>query len=131
VNAQVNAGAPGVDCSLRAVAQEVAPGTPGAVTLSNGTTVQYLLVNPVPGKQGSVGQTTVEGPGTIRFDANLGKTFRISESKSVQIRFDATNVLNHPNPPDPTFSINSEDFGYLVGNKTGNRSFQGQLRLNF
>jgi hypothetical protein len=120
-----------VDCNLRAVAREVTPGTPGAVTLSNGSTIQYLLVNPVPGKQGSVGQTTVEGPGTIRFDANLSKTFRISESKSVQIRFDATNVLNHPNPPDPTFSINSADFGYLVGNKTGNRSFQGQLRLNF
>ena len=120
-----------VNCNLRAVAREVEPGTAGATTLPNGTTIQYLLVNPVPGKQGAVGQTTIEGPGTIRFDANLSKTFQITESKSVQIRFDATNVLNHPNPPDPTFSINSDNFGYLVGDKTGNRSFQGQLRLNF
>jgi hypothetical protein len=120
-----------VNCNLRAVARQVDPGTPGATTLPNGTTIQYLLVNPVPGKQGTVGQTTIEGPGTIRFDANLSKTFQITESKSVQIRFDATNVLNHPNPPDPTFYINSENFGYLVGDKTGNRSFQGQLRLNF
>jgi hypothetical protein len=119
-----------IDCNLRAVAREVAPDTPGAV-IDNGIPIQYLLVNPVPGKQGTVGQTTVEGPGTIRFDANLSKTFRISESKSVQIRFDATNVLNHPNPPDPTLNINSVDFGYLVGNKTGTRSFQGQLRLTF
>jgi hypothetical protein len=39
--------------------------------------------------------------------------------------------LNHPNPPDPTFNINSADFGYLTGNKTGNRSFEGQLRFTF
>jgi hypothetical protein len=120
-----------VPCNLRAVARLLEPGTPGAITLPSGATGQYLLVNPVPGKQGTAGQTTIEGPGTIRFDANLSKTFQITESKSIQIRFDATNVLNHPNPPDPTFYINSEDFGYLVGNKTGNRSFQGQLRLNF
>jgi len=120
-----------IDCNLRAVARLASPGEPGAVTLDDGRTIQYLLVNPAPGKQGTLGQTTIEGPGTIRFDANLSKSFQISETKSVQIRFDATNVLNHPNPPDPTFSINSEDFGYLVGSKTGNRSFQGQVRLSF
>jgi hypothetical protein len=36
--------------------------------------------------------------GNWRFDANLGKTFRISESKSLQVGFDAQNVLNHPQP---------------------------------
>jgi hypothetical protein len=111
VTTQVNAGGANVDCSLRAIARQVSPGTAGAVTLSDGRTIQYLLVNPIPGKQGNLGQTTVEGPGTIRFDA--------------------TNVLNHPNPPDPIFSINDENFGYLTGDKTGNRSFQGQLRLSF
>jgi hypothetical protein len=131
VAAQTAAGGANVVCNLRAVARQVSPGTPGAVTLSNGTTVQYLLVNPRPGKQGNLGQTTIEGPGTIRFDANLSKTIAIWENKSIQIRFDATNVLNHPNPPDPIFNINSEDFGYLTGNKTGNRSFEGQLRFTF
>jgi hypothetical protein len=72
-------------------------------------------------------------PGVIRFDANLGKTFRITETKALQVRFDATNVLNHPNPNPaaPVISINSEDFGYLTNAKTGNRTFQGQLRLTF
>ena len=122
-----------VDCNLRAVAREVAPGTPGAVTLSDGTnrTVQYLLVNPVPGKQGNLGLRTIEGLGIIRFDANLSKTFRITESKSLQLRIDATNVLNHPTPPAPTLSINDNDFGFLIGDKTGRRAFQGQLRLSF
>jgi hypothetical protein len=120
-----------VDCNLRAVAREVAPGAPGAVTLANGQTVQYLLVNPVPGKQGNLGLRTIEGLGTIRFDANLSKTFRITETKSLQIRIDATNVLNHPTPPGPTLDINDNDFGLLVGDKTGRRAFQGQLRLSF
>ena len=119
------------DCNLRAVAREVAPGTPGAVIDGTGRTIQYLLVNPVPGKQGNLGLTTVEALGPIRFDANLSKTFAISESKTLQLRIDATNVLNHPTPPAPVLSINSDDFGYLIGDKTGGRAFQGQLRFNF
>ena len=87
-------------------------------------------MNPVPGKQGNLGLTTIEGLGTIRFDANLSKTFRITESKSIQLRIDATNVLNHPTPPAPTLNINDSDFGYLIGDKTGRRAFQGQLRLD-
>ena len=31
--------------------------------------------------------------GVWNFDASMSKTFRIAESKSVQIRMDATNVL--------------------------------------
>ena len=127
------AGTATVDCNLRAVAREVTPGTPGAVTLNDGSnrTVQYLLVNPAPGKQGNLGLTTIEGLGVIRFDANLSKTFRITESKSIQLRIDATNVLNHPTPPAPTLDINDSDFGLLTGDKTGRRAFQGQLRFTF
>jgi hypothetical protein len=111
-----------LSCSLNAIARVV----PGA-------TPEIVLQNPKPGTQGTLGLTTFELPGTIRFDANLGKSFRITESKSLQVRFDAANVLNHPNPNPaaPTISINSADFGYLTNAKTGNRTFQGQLRLTF
>jgi hypothetical protein len=68
--------------------------------------------------------------GTFRFDGNLGKTFSISETKSLQVRVDATNILNHPTPALPSFSINSDNFGLSTTN-TGGRSFQGQLRLTF
>jgi hypothetical protein len=118
-----------VDCGLQAVARLVQPGTPGA-TVINGQTVQIVLQNPQPGRQGTLGQNTVENLGVIRFDANLSKTFRISETKSLQVRIDATNVLNHPTPGGPSFSINSDNFG-LSTTKTGNRNFQGQLRLTF
>ena len=80
---------------------------------------------------------TFEMPGAYRFDANLSKTFKITESKSLQFRMDAVNVMNHPNPlpaAGATLSINSTsggDFGYLTNAKTGTRSFQGQLRSTF
>jgi hypothetical protein len=118
-----------VNCGLQAVARIVPAGTPGS-TVIDGQNVQIVLQNPLPGRQGTLGQNTMEGLGSIRFDGNLGKTFRITESKSLQIRVDATNVLNHPTPAAPSFSINSDNFG-LSTTKTGGRSFQGQLRLTF
>ena len=94
-----------------------------------------VLQNPRPGTQGNLGQSTFEMPGTFRFDANLSKNFRLTESKSLQIRMDATNVLNHPTPLPlpPAISINnaSGDLGYLTNDKTGTRTFQAQIRLTF
>jgi hypothetical protein len=69
---------------------------------------------------------------------SASKSFRVAESRSFQIRIDATNVLNHPlpgttngiitTPGTPSFSANT--FG-VTNTKTGERSFQGQLRVNF
>jgi Carboxypeptidase regulatory-like domain len=128
-------------CGLTAVARLVAAGTPGAVQYGVDATGKprygvIVLQNPKPGTQGNLGQSTFDMPGTWRFDGNLSKSFRISETKSVQFRMDATNVLNHPNPLpiSPAISINNTttgDFGYLTNSKTGNRQFQAQFRLNF
>jgi hypothetical protein len=130
-----------LSCTLSAVAKAVQSGTPGAVqygTDANGSPRYGVIVlqNPRPGKQGTLGQMSFYMPGTFRFDANLSKNIKLTESKSLQFRIDAANVLNHPNPLPvaPAISINSAaggDFGYLTGGKTGTRTFQGQLRLNF
>jgi hypothetical protein len=140
-------------CTLNALAMVVPVGTPdsaaantmGALPRLNpdGTTttdtrnVQVILQHPQPGQRGNLGNNTFIGPGFWRFDANLGKTFRISEAKSLQVRFDALNVLNHPQPGNPVLNINGLDafgnatpFGQIT-NKTGGRSLQGQLRLTF
>jgi hypothetical protein len=77
--------------------------------------VQIVLQNAQPGKKGNLGNNTVVGMGTWRFDANLGKTFQISESKSLQVRFDALNVLNHPQPGNINFNVNSNNpFGQIT-----------------
>jgi hypothetical protein len=76
-------------------------------------------------------------PGIWQFDANLSKAFRISESKSVQLRIDATNVLNHPNvtgtnPPIPNLDITtSTNFGQFTTKGNNVRTLQAQLRFTF
>jgi len=100
-----------------------------AVTDASG---QIVLQNPLPGKRGTLGRQTIEGAGSWSFDANLAKSFRISERKSVQIKMDAQNVFNHPSPNSPSLSINSTNAFGLISAKNGDhRSFQGQIRLAF
>ncbi|HET9218992.1 MAG TPA: hypothetical protein VFR18_18555, partial [Terriglobia bacterium] len=124
-------------CTLNALAMVVDPGTPNSYAETDingnptGRTLLMLLQHPQPGKKGNLGNNAVIGLGNWRFDANLGKTFQISESKSLQVRFDALNVLNHPQPGNPNLNINSNNpFGQIT-TKTGGRSLQGQLRLSF
>ena len=112
----------GGGCPLRAIAN------------SSG---QILLQNALPGRRGTLGQRTMSLPGIWRLDGSLSKSFRVTETKALQIRFDATNILNHPDPfatgmnATPELSINDLDFGTM--NEKGNqrRSFQAQLRFTF
>jgi hypothetical protein len=136
-------------CTLQALAMVVAPGTPDSGTVASfyGTTtppaaaaadtrnVQIVLQHPQPGQRGNLGNNEIQGLGFYRFDANLGKTFRITESKSLQVRFDALNVLNHPQPGNPNLNLDpvfgvAVPFGQITG-KTGTRTMQGQLRFSF
>ena len=65
------------------------PSGPGAIQ----------VVNVLPGQRGNM-KLPLETVGRWFMDANSGKTFRISESKTVQIRFDALNIFNHAEIPD-------------------------------
>jgi hypothetical protein len=91
-----------------------------------------LLQNPTPGKIGTLGLGRVEGPGSFRFDLSGSKTIKLSETKGVQFRLDARNVLNKPILGDPILDINSASFGQIAASGvTGNRNFQAQLRFSF
>jgi hypothetical protein len=100
-------------------------------------TNQIVLQNPLPGTRGTLGQRVVEVPGKWRFDANMTKSFKVAETKTLQFRLDAANVFNHPDPADPILDINSANFGLITatGATTAksslHRQFQAQLRLNF
>jgi hypothetical protein len=106
-------------CALTAIAARNPDGTVGEI----------LLKYPEPGKVGTLGRSNIQGLGDWRFDMNLSKSFRFSESKSGQIRFDATNVLNHPNLETP--SLSGTTLGTIQGKGNNVRTIQGSLRLNF
>jgi hypothetical protein len=98
---------------------------------------QIVLQNPLPGTRGTLGQRAIYLPGTWRFDANLSKKIRLTESKSLEFRMDGSNILNHPEPGTPSLTINptaGAAFGVISGNaakNTQHRQFQAQMRFNF
>jgi hypothetical protein len=92
---------------------------------------RIVLQNPAPGKRGTLGQQTIIGPGSWTMDGSMSKQFRITESKQVQLRFDATNLMNHPQPNNPQYSINNSAFGTIASKGNQTRTFQGQLRFLF
>jgi hypothetical protein len=60
---------------------------------------------------------------------NASKSFRVSESKSLQTRMDATNILNHATPNQLTLGAGS--LGTITSKGNQIRQFQGTLRITF
>jgi hypothetical protein len=106
-------------CTIFALAERLPDGTPGDI----------LLQYPAPGKLGSLGRQNLKYFGQWSLDMNVSKSFRITESKSVQLRFDATNMLNHPTPNLPT--LGASNLGAVNGKGNQVRNFQGQVRISF
>jgi hypothetical protein len=125
-----------------------------ADTLNNN---KIVFQNPLPGTRGNFGRNNLTSALTWDTTMALMKSIRITESKSFQLRIDATNVFNHAQAnqgayastgsrtgvgSDPilalnrttfdmtTFSYVSRPFGYL-DSKTGTRTFQARLRFDF
>jgi hypothetical protein len=92
---------------------------------------RIVFVNPQPGEIGSYGLTTLKGPRSLSFDANLIKRFRIHETKEFEFRIDAINVLNHPNFGNPSMNINGNNTFGRITTATGSRRFIINTRLNF
>jgi hypothetical protein len=125
-------------CTLTGLGQIVPAGTPGSVLTPGGQSVIPVLQNPRPGHKGNLSSNTMHVPSHWTLDANVSKQFRITESKSFQIRIDTINVMNHPTPGSPTGLGNNsltDNFGQITAKNatagwTG-RTFQGQLRFTF
>jgi len=98
VSPQITTGS--VRCLLQAVAKIVPAGTAGSVPLNDGSG----KFGPDRPPESSTWKAREPGPKrppglpVWRFDANLAKAFRLTETKRLQFRVDAFNVLNHPQP---------------------------------
>jgi hypothetical protein len=114
----------------------------GLGAVQDSQTGNIIFRNPLPGQRGNFGQNNLTGPGTWTTDMAISKKFQIREGVGLQVRVDATNIFNHPEPvgvvggffgttESANLNINSATpFGQLAG-KTGNRTFQMKMRLEF
>jgi len=112
--------------------------TTGSCTLSalylrnpDGSRGQIILQNSLPGHQGNF-TNYIEGLGSFNLDMGMTKSIQLTEGKSLNIRMNASNILNHPSPYSPGFQIGGafSSFG-VTGMKSGNRTFQGNISIRF
>ena len=76
-----------------------------------------LFSQNLPGTPGSAKRRSFSGPGMDNYDMALLKSVRLTESKSLQFRFEAFNVFNHAQffgPQSVDGNINSSGFGQVV-----------------
>jgi hypothetical protein len=98
---------------------------------------------PAAGTFGNSGRNILRGPGLIGVDFSMGKSFRFPlphETGELQIRFDAQNILNHPNFDLPNANVGTGGAGIISGttgdysstnNTYGARQIQLGARLSF
>jgi hypothetical protein len=65
---------------------------------------------------GNEARGVIKGPTTTRFDATLAKSFKFSESKSVQLRLEVFNIFNHTNFTTVALAVSTpQTFGTVTG----------------
>ena len=86
-----------------------------------------------PGTFGNVGRNSLIGPRYFTLDFSAHKEFRMPyrEGHSVQFRFEAFNVLNHPVWGIPNANVRSSGFGTITGTAVSMRQVQMALRYGF
>ena len=78
-----------------------------------------------PGQWGNAGRNSITGPSQFMLNASLGRSF-----DRFDIRFDATNALNHVTYPGWVTTVNSTQFG-LPASANAMRSVQATLRWRY
>jgi trimeric autotransporter adhesin len=85
---------------------------------------------PVTGQWGNAGRNIITGPSQFALNATLGRTFRLRDRLNLDLRFDATNALNHVTYTSWNTIINNAQFGLPVS-ANSMRRVQTVLRLRF
>jgi hypothetical protein len=82
------------------------------------------------GQFGNCRRRFFHGPGLNNFNMALLRTFKFTESKDLQFRFEAFNVFNHAQFTNPSGEINSGTFGEVT-NARDPRIMQVALKFTF
>ena len=85
---------------------------------------------PEPGHWGNAGRDSVTGPSQFSMNASLARTFRTSDRTSLDLRMDASNMLNHATFPSWNTTVGSAQFG-LPTTANAMRVLQTTVRWRF
>jgi hypothetical protein len=72
-----------------------------------------IFSNPGAGTVGALQRRLFDGPWTFNIDMNLAKNIRITEKRTLELRMDAYNALNHTTFWVGDQNINSPTFGVI------------------
>jgi hypothetical protein len=87
---------------------------------------------PGAGLLGNTGKGYFFGPRFFNIDMALLKRIRITESKNLEVRADASNITNTPSFGPPTLTYTSTLFGRIGGTvESASRKFQLGMKFNF
>ena len=86
---------------------------------------------PLLEQNGTSGRNQLRLAGLTDFDAVFSKTFHFTESKYFQLRWEAFNVLNHPNFAGYVNTFGSSQFNTYTSTSTNSRTFQLSGRFIF
>ncbi len=94
-----------------------------------------LTLNPAAyvaplGAWGNAGRNSITGPNQFTMNASLGRTFRLKDRYSLDLRVDSTNPINHVTYTTWNTIILSPQFGTPAG-ANAMRTLQTTLRLRF
>jgi hypothetical protein len=113
-----------------AITGPIRPEYTGQPLFVNGTLNPAAFANPPAGQYGNAGRYIIQGPTTFSMNGSAGRTFRFGERRSADLRFDATNFLNHVNFTQYDTAFGTAQFGLLQS--PGNmRAIVATLRLRF
>jgi len=85
---------------------------------------------PAAGQFGTAGRDSIHGPNQFDLDGSLARTFRLRQPLSLDVRLDATNLLNHGVFSGWNTTVNSTTFGLPAGtNPMRSIELTGRLRF--
>jgi hypothetical protein len=88
------------------------------------------FAQPAAGTLGNEGQGTVQGPGSLIFNAGLSRLFKVKERQSLEVRVEAQNALNRANFILTNLTLNSSAFGSITSTGPA-RVMQFSMKYSF
>jgi len=103
----------------------------GPIYLDGGLNAAAFTTPPT-GFYGNAGRNIITGPNMFSLNGSAERTFRIGERRSMNLRFGANNLLNHPVFPGWNTTVGSSQFGILNAPGNGSmRDLTATLRFRF